>query len=361
MKKNVLLAALVMLIASCTIKEEIKTYPFYIGTYTDGDSEGIYHGVFNGDGSFDSLQLVAESPNPSFLAYANNRQSLIAVGELDIEGTGTVESYKVSVNKLTPVSTSISGGAHPCHVSVNSKGDVLMANYSGGNVGYVKLSESGQLSDLLATGQHSGQGPTARQTKPHAHSAWFMNDSAIVAVDLGIDQLLFYQLKNNQLTIVDSLKLAAGAGPRHLAMHPQKEVMYVINELNSTVTVVSKSENKWVTGQTITTLPEGFKGDNYCADIHVSQDARFLYASNRGHNSLAIYQLDATGLAIKPIGHETVRGEWPRNFSLTPDGEFIIVANQHSNNLVAFKRDSQSGLLSFVSEVKAFSPVCVLF
>jgi 6-phosphogluconolactonase len=183
----------------------------------------------------------------------------------------------------------------------------------------------------------------------------------VVAVDLGIDQLVFYQLKNSQLVKAVSLKLAAGSGPRHLAIHPTKEVMYVINELNSTVTAVSKQGDKWKAGQTITTLPQDFDGDSYCADIHISRDGRFVYASNRGHNSLAIYQLDASGHELKLIGHESVRGEWPRNFSLTPDDKYILVANQHSNNIVAFKRDRESGLLSFINEVKAYSPVCLLF
>ncbi|MCG8579892.1 MAG: lactonase family protein [Bacteroidales bacterium] len=361
MRKIIYLLTIALLMASCTMNEKVKEYPFYIGTYTEGDSDGIYYGVFNGDGSFDSLKLVAESTNPSFLAFANNRQTIIAVSEVDIEGTGAVESYNISPNRLTPVSTSISGGAHPCHVSVNAKGDVLMANYSGGNVGYVMVDEAGRLSDLLDVGQHTGKGPTARQANPHAHSAWFINDTAIVAVDLGIDQLVFYQIRAGQLNAVDSLKLEAGAGPRHLAIHPSKKVMYVINELNSTVTAVSKHDGKWKAGQTITTLPHDFEGDSFCADIHISQDGRFVYASNRGHNSLAIYRVDSTGLELKLVGHELVRGEWPRNFSLTPDGKYVLVANQHSNNIVAFKRDSESGLLSFISEVKAFSPVCVLF
>ncbi|MCU4155571.1 lactonase family protein [Carboxylicivirga sp. A043] len=360
MKRLLYLFALMTMTWGCGLEKEQQGYAFYLGTYTDGDSKGIYQGFLNADGTMDSLNLVAETENPSFLSFAHHQKYLLAVGEVDVEGTGTVESYQVVDKGLKRLSSSISGGAHPCHLSVNETGDVLMANYSGGNVGWVKIDEQGVLSDLLYTAQHHGSSITSRQAAPHAHSIWFMDKSHAVAVDLGIDQLLFYQLNDNQLLQTDSLMLEAGAGPRHLAIHPNKEVLYVINELNSTVSVVAKAEGDWKLLSSISTLPDDYSNDSYCADIHISNDGRFLYASNRGHNSIAIYQIEEEGKNLKLIGHESVNGDWPRNFALTPDEHFLVVANQRSNNLVVFKRDEASGLLSFKSEIEASSPVCVL-
>lgn len=354
-----MVAGLTML--ACTNKKELKSYPFFLGTYTEGNSEGIYRGALNGDGSFDTLRLAVESSNPSFLCFANEQRTLLAVNELNIEGMGTIESYAMTRDGLKLISKSKSGGAHPCHLASNVKGDVLMANYSGGNIGYVSIDQTGEMSALQDVAQHYGQGPTERQTKSHAHSIWFLDDEHAVAVDLGLDQLMFYHLMENRLHKTDSLMLEVGSGPRHLALHPNKRFMYVVNELNSTISVVAKHGDGWQYINSITTLPNDFDGESYCADIHISADGQFLYASNRGHNSLAIYQVNNEGGDLKLIAHESVRGDWPRNFALTPDNEFLVVANQRSNNLVAFKRDMQTGLLTHMNEQKAEMPVCVLF
>lgn len=360
MKRNLLLTALVGLgLMACTSKKEMKTYSFYLGTYTEGDSEGIYHGQLSVDGSFDTLHLVAKSVNPSFLCFANDKKTLVAVNEVNVDSTGTVEAFAIAAGGLQKVSESTSGGAHPCYVSANQRGDILMANYSGGNIGYVCVDELGGLSPLQAVAQHYGSGATGRQTEPHAHSIWFMDDTNAVAVDLGIDQLIFYQIKDKELHKVDSLKLESGAGPRHLAIHPNKKLMYVINELNSTITVVAKRAAGWQALSSVSTLPPGYNDKSYCADIHLSADGRFIYASNRGHNSLAIFKTVDEQLEL--VGYEDVRGNWPRNFAITPDDEFVVVANQRSNNLVAFKRNKQSGLLTYMSEVGTDAPVCVLF
>ncbi|WP_439183750.1 lactonase family protein [Carboxylicivirga taeanensis] len=360
MKKNLLLLMTIGLaLVACSTKTDTPTYPFYLGTYTEKESEGIYKGILNSDGTFDSIQLAAKTTNPSYLCFANQQQLLIAVNEVSIDGTGTVESYRIEADGLKKVSSSKSGGAHPCHVTANSHGDVLMANYSGGNIGYVQADAEGNLSPLLSLAQHYGKGGSERQTRPHAHSTWFIDEQQAVAVDLGIDQLIFYRLNGSELQKSDSLKLANGAGPRHLAMHPGKELMYVVNELNSTVTVVAKTVDGWQVRSTVSTLPAGYSGESYCADIHVTNDGRFVYASNRGHNSLAIFEV--MGEQLELAGHEDVRGDWPRNFALTADDKFVVVANQRSDNLVAFQRNRQSGLLTHVSDISADTPVCVLF
>ncbi|TRX62984.1 lactonase family protein [Carboxylicivirga sp. M1479] len=348
-------------LVGCQLNAPKENYAFYLGTYTDGDSKGIYKYELDNDGHLSGGELLASTTNPSFLAFANEQTVLLAVNETDVDGSGGIESYQINDSGLTKLSSSKTGGAHPCHLDVNKSGKVLVANYTGGNIGQLQVSMKGELSPLVGVAQHTGQSITPRQEAPHAHSIWFTDEKKAIAVDLGIDQLIFYELLNGSLKRMDSLKMEAGAGPRHLTMHPKKEILYVINELNSTVSVVSKKDGKWRLHSSLSTLPEGYAQDSYCADIHISPDGRFLYASNRGHNSLAIYQVSNSGLELSLLGHEAVRGEWPRNFALTKDGAFLVVANQHSNNLVAFKRDENTGLLLFKSQIKAFSPVCVLF
>ncbi len=356
-----IIASLILL--SCNTKEPSKSYSFYLGTYTEGNSKGIYKGRLNTEGTLDSLQLVAVSDNPSFLSFAHDNKVLLAVNEINVNGAGTLYSYFINEGQLKLVDTIQTGGAHPCHLKVSTKGDVLIANYTGGNIGMARVSKDGRLSGLLDVVQHKGHGQTERQTKPHAHSVWLTKDEQnAIAIDLGLDRLFFYSIKDHQLVVKDSVIMEAGAGPRHLAFHPNQAILYVLNELNSTVTVLSKlNKESWKVIHSISALPKDFDGKSYCADIHISPDGRFLYASNRGHNSLVIYRISDLGEELTPIHYEPVRGDWPRNFALTPDGEFLIVANQHSNNLVAFKRNKQTGLLTFLNEMKADMPVCVLF
>jgi len=361
MKKILRLISLSLLLVACSTQPP-ASYDFYLGTYTDGSSEGIYSGTLNADGTFSELKLAAKTENPSYLCFAHNQNVLLAVSEVDIEGTGTLEAYAIADEGLQHVSTSLSGGAHPCHIASNDNGDILMANYTGGNIGYATVDEAARLSELVDVAQHQGKSITQRQTAPHAHSAWFLSEKEAVAVDLGIDQLIFYNLSNEaKLQKEASLSLEAGAGPRHLAFHPLKDVLYVINELNSSVSVVAKDDDQWHLKQSLSTLPNGYDGQNFCADIKVSNDGRFLYASNRGHNSLAIYEISTSGVELKLIAHQNVKGNWPRNFALTPDNKLVVVANQRSNNLVTFKRNAENGLLSFLAETQLSSPVCVLF
>lgn len=359
------ISSLVML--ACQLKQPQKSYPFYLGTYTGVESKGIYKGVLNSDGTFEDIHLVAETENPSFLSFAHNKQVLLAVNEVDNDGAGTIQSFNIKGDTLNIAGQASTGGAHPCHLNANKDGDALVANYTGGNIGLLKVSNSGELSTLLSVNQHEGSGPTQRQLSPHAHSVWFTrNGDKAIAVDLGTDELIFYNIESQKdsgsLVQTGKLALEAGSGPRHLTFHPTKNILYVVNELNSTISVVKQlNDSEWELLTSISTLPDDFDSKSFCADIHISPDGKFLYASNRGHNSIAIFSADESGEAFTAIAYESVRGDWPRNFSLTPDGKFLIVANQRSNNLVAFKRDSESGLLNFVSEIEAPTPVCVLF
>ncbi len=352
--KNLLIA--ILLIASVLIActPDGGAQKFYLGTYTKEESKGIYQFELKEDGNMVSLGLKAEVANPSFLAFDASKRFLIAVKEENKEGQ--VESYKITAAGLEVINSSSSGGAHPCHIKVNRSNQVVAANYSGGNVAWLRVDNEGRLSDLEHVSQHEGTGPTNRQKGPHAHSAWFVGDE-VIAVDLGTDELWVY---NQQKELKQKVKLAAGAGPRHLTTHPGSGSLYVVNELNNTVTRVVHNEGVWKVKESITTLPSDFKGNSSCADIHVSEDGQFVYASNRGHNSIAIFKVEDNG-QLKAIGHESVRGDHPRNFAISPDGEFLLVANKNTNNIVSFKRNKTSGLLSFVNEIKTPEPVCILF
>ena len=222
------------------------------------------------------------------------------------------------------------------------------------------------MSKLLNIQQHVGKGTTDRQQGPHAHSVWFHpTKKEVISVDLGTNQLWFSTVdtKNNELvsTPQKTLEMAPGAGPRHLTFHPNHKWFYVLNELNNTVSLVKEKDQTYFIDTTISTLPEDFKAYSKAADIHISKDGKFLYASNRGHHSIVIYAVDSENGHLTTVGYQSVIGNNPRNFSLTPNEEFLLVANQDTDNIISFKRNSVTGKLSLVDEVSAPTPVCILF
>jgi 6-phosphogluconolactonase len=336
--------------------------PFYVGTYTKNSSEGIYKYSLLDNGKIEFIGLSVKTDNPSFITKSADEKYLLAVSE---EKNGIVKSFEINKDSLEFISKSSSGGAHPCFVAVNKEGYVLVANYTGGNIGLLKLGNNGKLSTLLDVQQHYGKGITERQKTPHAHSVWFEpNDKNIISVDLGTDELIFSSIDSGKQELISSahnkLKINAGAGPRHLAFHPSKKWIYIVNELNSSVSLVKKKKNNYSLEYSFSTLPKNYIEKNTCADIHISNDGKFLYASNRGHNSIAIFSIKTDG-KLKLLGHESTRGNGPRNFALSPSNNFILVANQHTDNLVSFKRDVKTGRLKYVMEVKISTPVCILF
>lgn len=345
-----------------------SSYPFFLGTYTNGKSEGIYKYVFHTDGSFTALGLAIKTENPSCLAQSPDNQFLLAVNEIDKgTGAGTVESYAYSGDRLELLSRSSSGGNNPCFVSVNKDGFVLAANYTGGNVGLLKLNEAGVLSELLDVQQHHGSGTTDRQEAPHAHSAWFEPGGAgIISIDLGTNELWFSRIDETKGKFIPAkpskLELEPGAGPRHLAYHPEGLWLYVLNELNSTVTLLQKDvKGLYQIKQSFSTLPEGYSEPNTAADIHISSDGKFVYVSNRGHDSIAVFQVSFQEGALKLMGHKSTGGKGPRNFAFSPDQNYLVVANQYSDNIVSLKRDNGTGMLKYKNQIKAPSPVCIEF
>ena len=346
---------------------------FYVVTYSEGGSEGIY--TFSLDPATGKLQdngLAAKTNNPSFLALTSNGKYLLSVHETKGENGSTmgyIESFSVKDdNRLTSIGKVSSGGAHPCYVSVNQNGYVLAANYTGGSVALLRIDDSGKLSDTLDVQQHFGSGPIkARQATPHVHSAFFEPGSdRIFVADLGIDQVSVYKIDSKNSKLIKpsfpAIILTPGSGPRHLAFHPTVKVVYVVNEIASNISVVTlNKDGSFTTVETVSALPPGYDKPNTCADIHISRDGRFLYASNRGLNSIAIFSVDPKNGRIVQIGQELTRGDGPRNFTLSPDENYLLVANQNTQDIVAFRRDFNSGKLQFTDQIKALKPVCLLF
>ena len=373
MKSQIFTTILIFtLFTSCQNKKDNtpqkdNNHIFFVGTYTNGESQGIYKYSLQNDGTLQNNGLAAKSDNPSFLAKSFDNKYLIAVNEINSEdGLGTVESFLIKGDSLTFINKSSSGGAHPCFVAVNESGFILTANYTSGNVGLLKINTEGELTSLLDVQQHTGKGTNERQEGPHAHSAWFdTSENNIISVDLGTNELWFSQLDTAKQKLIPSkpktLKMAPGDGPRHLTFHPNNKWVYVVNELNGNVALLEKNNGILEVKSVISTLPKDYEEPNTCADIHISKDGKFVYASNRGHNSIVIFEVNTTDGSLNLIGHELTRGDGPRNFSLSPDDDYLLVANQLTNNIVSYKRNKNTGLLEFRHEIKAPTPVCILF
>jgi len=354
--------------------QEAKDYYLLIGTYTSGKSEGIYVYNFNTKDGSCSLANKAKTSNPSYLAVAPNEKFIYAVNEkadsTRFTTTGSVSAF--SFNKkngaMQEISTQSSGGKHPCYVSIDKTGKWLAAaNYSDGSFAVLPINANGTLDAPSQVIQHTGKGKDEkRQAGPHAHSASFSPDNKLLFVqDLGIDKVMFYRFDETtgKLTTpeVPFFEAAPGAGPRHIDLHPTKKIVYLIEELSNTVTVFKEEDHKAVSIQTISSVPADYKGPSGAADIHVSPDGKFLYTSNRGSsNSIGIFSIDAETGKLRLVAHQSTMGEVPRNFSLDPTGNFLLVANQVTDNVVVFKRDIQTGLLSATGyQISVPNPVCL--
>jgi 6-phosphogluconolactonase len=365
---------LLSLLVNATNKKDSDSIYFYVGTYTDNQSEGIYLFSLNrSSGILTNHGLAARSQNPSFLTMTKDQRFLLAVNEIKDtlhQSMGAIESFSVDAQskKLTPISKVFSGGAHPCFISVDQSGYVLTANYTGGNFAMFKLNDSGKLSNYIDLNQHVGSGPIReRQASPHVHSAYFEPfTNRVFVADLGTDQIgvSILDQQNSKLLKpeISTIQIKPGSGPRHIAFHSALKLMYVVNELSNDISVIAlNKDNTFTTIETISTLPTENTTASNCADIHLSKDNKFLYASNRGFNSIAIFSVDQLTGRLTLIGQEMTHGKTPRNFSLSPDNDFLVVANQNSEDIVSFKRNSTTGKLEFSDQIKAFKPVCILF
>jgi 6-phosphogluconolactonase len=352
----------------------------YIGTYTErtpNASKGIYAARFDpATGRLNTPTLVAELENPSFLAVAHDRRFLYAVSEVgtaDAAGkkTGFVAAYAIGAGgKLAPLNRVPSNGADPCHISVSRSGrTVAVANYSGGSTASFLVKSDGSLG-AATTDQHVGHGPNKeRQEAAHAHSANFAaDDHLLLSCDLGADAVYLYRCDDAKGTIAPrrpaSVHVEPGSGPRHLAVHPSARYVYVINELTSSVGVFAwnPAAATLVQRQSISTLPAGTTVANTTAEIVAHPNGRFVYGSNRGHDSIAVFSVDARNGRLTALGHTPTGGKAPRSFAIDPSGRWLLAANQLSNDIHSFAIDPQKGTLTPTGATLAVArPVCVLF
>jgi 6-phosphogluconolactonase len=344
----------------------------YVGTYTDaGRSDGIHLlRMDRRSGRLRSAGSVDAGPNPSFLELHPNGRVLYAVNDVEL---GSVGAFAIAGHDgaLTRLNAAPSAGSDPCFVSVDRSGRVvLVANYADGSVALLPIEADGALAPATSVVRHAGSGPDAdRQQRPHAHCIVAdPSNRFALAADLGADRVFVYRLDPDGMALrhieEGDAFMRPGAGPRHLAFHPTLPLVFVANELDSTVATLRFDARSGALSplETRSTLPAGWTGTNYPADVHVAPFGRVLYVSNRGHNSLAVFSIaESTGaLSLEQV--VSTDGDWPRHFSLDPTGQWLLVANQKSDSIVVFSRDEKTGRLAATRQRIALpSPVCLRF
>lgn len=346
------------------------THPCYVGTRTDRDSKGIYLVDFDdATGSLSNLRLAASYKDPGFLCLHPKKKLLYSIGARP-DGTGTLATFAIGKNlALSFLNDVPSGGKGPCHVAVDHQGKmVAVANYGDGSTASFLLDPKGIPSEAATVIKHQGKSVhPQRQTGPHAHGVYFSGEILWVP-DLGLDQTLAYSFDSNTGKISPAREQSAfasstpGDGPRHLAIHPNQPWVYVVNELSNTVTHFIRSGTSLTAQKSVSTLPSAFQGTNTTAEIEIHPNGRFLYASNRGHQSIAAFTIDQKTGALTEVGQTVTVVKTPRHFTIAPGGAYLIVAGQDSDNLQVLAIDPQSGKLTVTdSQIKVPSPICLLF
>jgi len=361
----------------------------YVGTYSEpilfgtgqvlqGKGKGIYCFRFDPKrGALDPVGVTEGVRNSSYLAFDPKRKFLYCVNEFkEFEGkaSGAVSAFRIDqkTGVLTFLNTKASHGTDPCHLIVDKSGkNVLIANFASGSVSVLPIKRDGSLRDASCIIQHEGTSvDPKRQAGPHAHAVELSADNRFAFVpELGGDKVMIYALDAERGMLTPnqhqpSIKMAPGAGPRQLVMHPNGKFAYLINELNSTMTAYRYDAKKGALTelQTLPTLPPGFHAYSSCAEVQIAPSGKFLYGSNRGDDSIVIYAIDAKKGTLTLVGHESTRGRIPRNFEIHPGGEFLAVANQDTNNIIMFRIDQQTGKLTPTGNVvEAGTPICVRF
>lgn len=352
----------------------------FVGTYTDrapGASKGIWLARFDDStGKLSTPEPAAELANPSWVTLSRDGRFLYAVSEVgapDARGvpSGLVVAYAIDGSgKLTELNRVSSRGADPCHLAVSRSGrSVAVANYTGGSTTWFRVGADGRLG-AATTDQHTGKGPNAqRQERAHAHSVDFAGDDRhLLSCDLGNDRVYVYRHDPGSGAVVAHrppfVGLEPGSGPRHLALHPSGRYAYVLAELASAVATFawSASEGTLIQRQRVSTLPMGTTTENTTAEIVVHPTGRFVYASNRGHDSIAVFSVDARNGQLTLLANTPTAGRTPRNFAVDPSGRWLLAANQRSDSIVTFAIDPANGTLAPVgAAVSVPRPVCIAF
>lgn len=362
---------------SHSAKSSKRNYLAFVGTYTAQQSKGIYAYRFDATtGQLASLGLVAETSNPSFLAVHPSHKFLYAVNEtadFQNQKIGAVSAFAIDgrTGKLTLLNQVASRGADPCYVAVDRTGKyVLVANYGGGSVAVFPVLKGGRLGEATSKLQYKGTGANPeRQQSPHAHWIDFSPDNRfVVAADLGLDRLDVYKFDSTKGSLVPNhpavVQVKPGAGVRHFAFHPSARFAYAVSEMDSSVTSFSYDPARGALRelQTVSMLPKDFSGKNDAAEIQVHPNGKFLYASNRGHDSIAVFSIDTAKGTLTPVEYVPTQGKAPRYFAIDPTGSRLFVANQNSGNIVVLQIDPVTGRLTATGQVlEIASPVCLRF
>lgn len=344
----------------------------FIGSYAEAANSGVYvYQLDTESGALSQLDQVSGLQNPTFLSLDAKARRLYAIAEKleDGQRKGAAVALEIdpAAGKLTELNRSGTVNTSTCHIQRSADNRFfIVASYGGGQVGMVALQEDGTIGPLLDAKQHAGSSVhPERQDRPHPHSAFFSPDQRFVFVpDLGMDRIVGYRIDAGagKLEPHGETAVQPGAGPRHLVFHPNGKYVYVINELDSTVTsfLYEASAGTMEKLEIVSTLPAGFEGENACAEIQISPDGKYVYGSNRGHDSIVVYAVDPDSGTLTPVDFTSTRGGHPRHFSLSPDGAFLIAANRDTDNLVVFRVDRSTGKLEFTGHTaQASKPVCV--
>ena len=346
----------------------------YVGTYTSGRSEGIYICRFDlSSGELRRVGVAKGVVNPSFLAIDRQRRFLYAVSEVkEFQGqpSGSVSSFSIDqkTGALKFLNQQPSSGSGPCYLTIDESGRfVLVANYEGGSVAVLPVRD-GSLGAPVDMIQHQGSSvDPERQKGPHAHCVLLDKaDRYAFVPDLGLDKIMIYRFDARSAKLTPNkerwAQLKPGAGPRHFTFHPNGRWGYVINELDSTMTAFTYDRARGMLTETqmLSTLPADFSGKNSCADVHVSPSGKYLYGSNRGHDSIVVFSIDQATGSLALVEHVSTQGKTPRNFAIDPTGTFLLAANQHSDSVVSFRIDTTSGKLTATGHVTEIpTPVCL--
>lgn len=343
----------------------------FVGSYAAAEDSGVYVYSFNkGTGELSLLDEFTGLKNPTFLNVDPEHHILYSISETQsAEGVKIGEAATFAIDpdsgKLRLMNRNVTLQSSTCHIQRDHNNPYLIVtSYHGGTVGLISIEEDGRVGTLLDVKQHEGHGAhPERQDRPHPHSSFFSPDGKVLFVqDLGLDIIQSYRIEAGKLVDAGKTELHPGAGPRHLAFHPNGQYAFVINEVDSTITsfTYTAETGQLNTIETVPTLPSEFVEENTCAEITVSSDGKYVYGANRGHDSIVVYSFDESTAKLTLVEHVHTEGAHPRHFSLTPEGDFMIVANRDTDNIATFSVNQQSGKLIFTGHsVKVSKPVCV--
>jgi 6-phosphogluconolactonase len=360
---------LLMFFSACSIAQ---SFYMFVGTYTNKGSKGIYVYKFDaGTGKATWISNTDSIVNPSYLTIAPDSKHIYAVTETATNNTGSISAFSFdrSTGRLSFINKQASGGANPCYVTVDKTSKcVIVGNYTGGNLATFPVNSDGSLKPLSQLIQHTGKGVNKdRQEKSHVHSTVLSPDQQyLYTPDLGEDKVYIYKFNPSAAgPLADAnppyVSTEPGSGPRHFTFHPNKKYAYLIEEMGGAVVAYKYDKGRLSQFQSIITHPKDFKGAIGSADIHISPDGKFLYASNRGdENTITIFSIDNNTGKLTLKGYQSTLGQTPRNFIIDPTGKYLLVANQNTDNIVIYKRDMQTGLLQPTEEqIKVSIPVCI--